>query len=63
MTLTTENKNANISRVALYWDERIEQWQLLSVAESQDEIDERVSYWKGKGTQNITVFKVHGVEE
>ena len=63
MTLTVENKDAEISHVALCWDERTEQWQLLSVAESQGEIDERVSYWKGKGTQNITVFKVHGVEE
>ena len=61
--MSIENKNADISHITLYWDERIEQWQLLSVAESQGEIDERVSYWKGKGTQNITVFKVHGVEE
>ena len=57
--MSIENKNADISHIALYWDERIEQWQLLAVAESQGEIDERVSYWKSKGTQNIKVLYCH----
>ena len=58
MVLTIENKNADISRIALYWDERIEQWQLLSVGDSQADIDDRVRYWRGKGTQNVRVFDV-----
>ena len=54
--MSIENKNADISRIALYWDERTEQWQLLSVGESQEEIDARARYWEGKGTQNIKIF-------
>ena len=59
MTAATENKNAEISHIALYWDESTEQWQLLSIAESQAEIDDRVKYWRGKGTTNIKVMCCH----
>ena len=59
MTTQMENKNAEISHVALYWDEPTEQWQLLAIAESQVEIDKRVKYWKGKGTTNIKVMCCH----
>ena len=59
MDLAIENKNVDISHIALYWDECTEQWQLLSIAESQAEIDSRVSYWKGKGTTNIKVLYCH----
>ena len=59
MTTQMENKNAEISHVALYWDEPTEQWQLLAIAESQSEIDKRVNYWKGKGATDIKVLYCH----
>ena len=59
MPLAIENKKADISHIALYWDERTEQWQLLSIGESQEEIDARVSYWNGKGTTDIKVLYCH----
>ena len=59
MTNAIGRKNAEITHIALYWDASIEQWQLLSVAEDQEYIDERVGYWKSKGTQNIKVLHCH----
>jgi len=55
--MTFEDKAATITRIALYWDDDVSIWRLLSVGEDEQEINERVKFWKGKGLVNIKTYK------
>ena len=56
--LAIYDRNANITHIAIHWDSEINCWQLLSIGRSPSEIQDSVSFWGGKGTDDIRVFSV-----
>lgn len=56
MNLAVQDRDATLTHAALYWDDELDMWQLLSLGRSEEEIISRVDYWEGKGTKNIKMF-------
>lgn len=57
--MTFEDETATITHIALYWDDDVNIWRLLSVGKDEQEINERVKFWKGKGAEKIKIFKAN----
>ncbi len=56
--LSIYDRYANITHIAIHWDSDIDCWALLSIGTSLLEIEDRVSFWQNKGTNDIKVFDV-----
>jgi len=61
MGLAVQDRDAILTHVAFHWDDGLSVWQLLSLGRSEKEINERVSYWVGKGTRkcDIQIFEMN----
>lgn len=55
-----DDRDAQLTHVALHWDDELNMWRLLSLGRSKDEIEKRVEFWIGKGTRkcDIQVFEL-----
>ena len=64
MTFAIEDITGQMTHVAIYWNDDVEQWSMLAIGidiRSQEEIDKRVGHWSGKGIEHIKVFELREV--
>lgn len=61
--LAIEDKDADITHIALAWDDGPEIWRIVTLGRNIDEFNERVEYWRNKGVEGIETYQIEAMKE